>query len=231
MLAAALGWLLAGCQALQPVRIGMAVELTGRRSEVGVAARNGAELAVEAVNAAGGVDGRPLLLLVQDDQGEPNSAQQADRSLAEAGVVAIIGHITSAQTAAALEQIDELGLVLISPASSSSEFSGKDDLFFRLTSANEQVPVPLARHLFNTRLLRRAVVVYDLSNRSFTETWWTYFAQEFEALGGTCQALPYTSGETDLRELVQELKGMAPQAVVWVASAVDTAIFLQCAAQ
>jgi branched-chain amino acid transport system substrate-binding protein len=222
---------LAGCAPRAPVLIGMAVELTGRRSEVGVAARNGAELAVEVVNANGGVNGRPLKLLVEDDQGDPETARQVDQKLAQAGVTAIIGHITSGQTAAVLELVNSLGVVLISPASSSSEFTGLDDYFFRLAPSNEQLAASLARHMVSNRGLYQAAAVYDLANRSFTETWYTHFAKELQALGGECLGLPYTSGEADLRQVAQQLKELAPQAVVLIASAVDAALLLQYADQ
>lgn len=70
--------LLTGCRAKKPILIGFAGELTGKRGELGVEARDGAQLAVEEINANGGIHGRHITLLVRDDQGDPERARQVD---------------------------------------------------------------------------------------------------------------------------------------------------------
>lgn len=82
---------LPGCVGEDPVLIGFAGQLTGDHADLGVQGRNGATLAVEDVNARGGVAGRPLKLLVHDDRDTPQTAVDADTALIKAGVVAIIG--------------------------------------------------------------------------------------------------------------------------------------------
>ncbi len=91
----------AACQR-EPIKIGFSGTLTGPFSDLGIHGRNGARMAVEAINGTGGVLGRPLELVVMDDEGTPEGAVQADRKLAGLGVVAVIGHMTSALSMAAL---------------------------------------------------------------------------------------------------------------------------------
>ena len=136
---------LAGCQSTPPIKIGLAVELTGRRADLGVAARDGAVLAVENINANGGVAGRQIELLIMDDQGDPQIARQVDQQLVSQGVVAIVGHLTSEQTAAAFEQMNQAGVVLFSPTSSSGDFSNQADYFFRIMPSNDLMARSLAR--------------------------------------------------------------------------------------
>jgi branched-chain amino acid transport system substrate-binding protein len=194
---------LVGCLSRPPIKIGVAVELTGRRGELGVAARDGAQLAVEQINERGGVNGRPIELIVRDDGGDPDTARRVDADLVAQGVVAIVGHVTSAQTAAAFEQMNEAEVVLISPTSSSTQFSAQADYFFRVMPSNDLMGKALAVHMYINRGVRQIVGVYDLSNRAFTETYWESIRAEFERLGGEAgTAFGFTPGETDQRSLM-----------------------------
>lgn len=218
----------AGCTSLrQPILIGFAGELTGQRGDLGVEGRDGAQLAVDTINAAGGVQGRPLKLLVRDDQGEPETARQVDAELVDAGVVAIIGHMTSGQTAAVLEQLNRDQVVLISPTATSVEFSGRDDYFFRVAPDTDWEGQALARHIYQEGV-RRVSGVYDLSNQVYSERVWQAIQTGFEALGGEVgPSFTFTSGQTDLRSLMSRLLVTRPEAVVLIASAVDAALLAQ----
>jgi len=224
--------LLSGCAGATPVLIGLAAELTGKRSEIGVAARDGAQLAIEEINQQGGINHRPLKLIPKDDQGDPAVARQVDQELVNDGVVAIIGHITSQQTAAVLGQINQAKVVLLSPTTSSAEFNQQADYFFRVIASNDIAGQALADHIFYNRNLRRLVGVYDLGNRVFTESQWRSIQTEFKKLGGDAdQVFTFTSGQTDLRELMARVWAAQPDGVVMVASAIDTALMAQYARQ
>lgn len=221
---------LAACRADQPIKIGFAADLTGPSSALGVPMRNGAQLAVDAINAQGGIDGRPLELIVRDDMGDAAEAQSVDRQLIEMGVVGIVGHVTSAQVEAVLDLINQSEVVLISPVAASTDFSGQEDFFFRVMSSNQVLGEALARHIYQTRGIRQLTGVYDLSNRAYTETIWNAIQVEYESLGGdAAQDFTFTSGETDLRILLEEVAASQPQGVVFFASDVDTALMVQFA--
>lgn len=76
-------------------KVGLALELSGKEADLGVQTSNGLKIAVDKVNKAGRIHGRQLPLVIKDDQGDPSLAQEVDRELVDAGVAAIIGHITS----------------------------------------------------------------------------------------------------------------------------------------
>ncbi|CAG0964133.1 partial Leucine-, isoleucine-, valine-, threonine-, and alanine-binding protein, partial [Anaerolineae bacterium] len=123
---------LVSCAGNVPIRVGFVAQLTGVQAELGVQERNGVQLAVEEINAAGGIAGRPIELIVQDDLGTPEGAQAADRELIGAGVVAIVGHATSAQTISGLAVTNPARIVMLSPTATTPELSGLDDYFFRI---------------------------------------------------------------------------------------------------
>jgi len=218
-----------GCTRPGPIKVGFAGELTGKQSDPGVQSRNGALLALEALNESGGVAGRSLELLVRDDQGTPEGAQAADHELIDAGVVAIIGHITSEQSVAALPVMEEAGVVLLSPTSSTTELSGLDDHFFRVTATNIQEAHLLARHVYQQRGLSRVAVIYDDDNAAFSQNLWAGFAQAYQALGGQVsnEVRFFSSKEPDFAPLVAQLRASDPQGLFIIASALDTALIVQ----
>src|SRR5215213_6806320 len=99
LLAGSLVLLLAACHlSRDAIRIGLAGSLS---DPVGIPMKRAAELAVEQINASGGVNGRPFELVERDDYADPDSAVFVATDLYEAGVAAVIGHIFSGPTLAA----------------------------------------------------------------------------------------------------------------------------------
>ncbi len=220
---------ISGCQP-EPIKIGFSVQLTGARGELGVMSRNGAQLAVDEINAAGGVNGRPIELLIRDDQGDPEIAWQVDQELIEEGVVAIIGHITSGQTAVVFDQMNAAEVVLLSHSASSSQFSNQDDYFLRTTASTDQLGAVLAEHIFTNQDVRQVAGIIDVQNAAFSESFWDAFSSRFEELGGEVgQIFGFDSGESLDENFVSLLDD--DEDYVIVASAVDTALILQYANQ
>lgn len=112
-----------------PIPVGFAGPLSGSSSDLGVQGRNGATLAIEEINEAGGIAGRPLELIARDDWNDPDLVPLLNTELVEEGVVATIGHMTSAPSVVAAA-LGERGRVLhISPTASAPDLSSRDDLF------------------------------------------------------------------------------------------------------
>ncbi len=219
--------LFSGCASQEPILVGLAVELTGRQADVGINVRDAALMAVEEVNALGGVNGRPLELVVRDDQGLPEVARLVDAELVEMGVVAIIGHYTSTQTAAVLDQMNAARVVLLSPSASSAIFSGKDDYFLRLIPDTSFVGETLGQHIMESYDVQRVLGVYDENNRVFSEFFWLAVDAQVRSLGGATEVIVYNSPQTDLQALAGQIKAGNADAIVIVASAVDTAVLAQ----
>ena len=88
-----------------PVRIGVPLPLTGSKAVFGETKRNAYEMAVQEINATGGVDGRPLLLLFRDTAGEPDSAAAAAEELVVVDKVAILAGEYSSTCALAVAAV------------------------------------------------------------------------------------------------------------------------------
>ncbi len=114
-----------------PIKIGLAINLSGRGGEAGEYIRDGALLAIEEINSSGGVNGRLLELLIRDDQNSDEGIKNADESLINEDVVAIIGHSISANTIKAYPYVTSRNILLISPYAATTQLSSKDDFFLR----------------------------------------------------------------------------------------------------
>lgn len=216
-----------GCATQSPILVGYAGELSGSRAELGVAGRDGAQLAVDVINQQGGVQGRPLKLLVRDDEGKPDSAREVDAELVKAGVITIIGHMTSGQTAAVFKQMNEARVVLFSPTASSTDFSGQADYFFRMLPNTDLLGSALAEHIY-ARGVRSLIGIYDVGNESHTKALWLSAQKRFAALGGRIDGtLTFKSGNADLQSVMNQVAARRPEAVAFVSSAVDTALMAQ----
>lgn len=223
--------LLAACGDTSPLLVGFSGSLTGSYSDLGVQGRNGATLAMEVLNAQGGVAGRKLMLLVEDDLGTVEGAIAADARLHAKGVAAIIGHMTSGLTAAALPGAEKARRVLFSPSSSSPLFTGKKDALFRPVATSEDEASALAEHVRGHRRIARVHIVLDADNAAYTEPFAASFAAVFTQKGGTVVSRQTFSPlrSPDWSALAAGLDGGPETCVFIVASSRDTAAVVQAA--
>lgn len=223
------GWLALKWLDTTPVSIGFVGQLTGKQMELGVQERDGVLLAVEHVNASGGINGHPLKLIIRDDLGVPDQAREADRALIASGVVAIIGHPTTAQSLAGMEVTNPAKMVLISPTVSSPVVSGKDDYFFRLYPSFKDSAQAFAAHIFQKERVGKIAVILDTDNAGYAKTYSDTFLERFKSLGGEVVGLAAFSSkkQPDLTAMLTGLQAGKPGAILTVASDIDTALIAQ----
>ena len=109
---------------------------TGSLAAYGTAIVNGAALAVDEINAAGGVNGQTLKLVSADDQGDPTECMNAFNSLVSQGVGLIVGSCTSSCTSAITDAANEEEVVLTTPSSTADSITTEDDYVFRACYAD-----------------------------------------------------------------------------------------------
>jgi len=211
--------------------VGFSGPLTGPYSDIGVQGRNGAMLAVEELNASGGVGGRPLKLIAADDGSNPESAVAADGSLLDQGAVAVIGHMTSSQTMAALEFMDSRGAVLISPTTATPALTGRKDNFFRLIPDSRSWAASLAKFALEGKEASSVFIMGDLDNSAYVDTFLSAFEEAYAAGGGMVKGRRIFSSKArpDWAALAREVRDSGAEAVVLAASARDVASFARAA--
>ena len=100
-----------------PLRIGVNFELTGAISSYGQHALVSARIAVEEINKAGGVDGAPIELTIEDNKSSPEQAVIATRNLADKGVIAMLGPVTTTVVRTGFPATNRAEMPAISPGS------------------------------------------------------------------------------------------------------------------
>lgn len=219
---------LAGCGRDEPIRIALIGGLAGNTTDTGVAARNALILAIEERNAAGGLHGRPLEIVVADDGQDADKARKAMASLLAAGPEVVVGPFTSSVADAILPQANAAGIVLFSPVVTATKFVGLDDMLIRLNRTTRDNARDYGQMLL-ARGQRRMTVAYDLINRSFSESWLAEFRRSFPGLGGEIVdtfAID-SSAQPALTEVARDMLAKSPDGLLLITSAVGAARLAQ----
>ena len=224
-----LTFLLTACGESSPIIIGFSGQLTGKMSDLGVYGRNGAMLAVERINAMGGINGHPLKLISENDQNTPEGALAADKALVAAGAVAIIGHMTSSQSMAVLPYINAQGIVMVSPTTSTPKLTGKADSFFRTMVENPIQSRELADYARSALDIDTVLTVAESDNSIYSYTFRDGFIQAFESLGGQIiDNMTYSSSQSaNWDPIVDTLITTKPDAILLTCPAQDAVTFVQ----
>ncbi len=145
-----------------PVKIGVAGPITGGQAKNGQDLKEGTLLAVEEWNARGGVLGRPVEMVVRDDEADPKNAPAVARELVDAGVFAVIGHFNSGSTIPASEIYHQSGVVTITPASTNTFVTDrKYPDVFRVCGRDDQQGRTAADFIAGVLKARKVAVLDD----------------------------------------------------------------------
>ncbi|WP_430784650.1 branched-chain amino acid ABC transporter substrate-binding protein [Actinoplanes sp. G11-F43] len=151
----------AGPSPAAAIRLGALLPLTGRSSHSGEAMRNGAQLAVNEINAAGGVLGRPLELVTEDDACDPGTAVTAAQRIVRQDIAASVGGYCSSAVVPTLRIFRDAGIPMVIPQANSTDLiePGYDSVFLicGTVTAEAVFAVDRIKRLGGTRL----AVVHD----------------------------------------------------------------------
>jgi len=129
----------------QPVKVGVIGPFSGPSSDFGTPMLQGIQLAVEQFNAVGGYLGRPVELVVKDDQGSPDTGRQRSQELAKEGVVAALGFCNTGVAMKSLDVFQQAKLPLIVPCATGTPvtrtYPAAQSFIFR-TSAPDNIQAP-----------------------------------------------------------------------------------------
>lgn len=208
------------CSQPEPIRVGFMGGLTGSTADLGTAARNAVMLALDQANKDGGIQGRSLELISWDDQQNPDRARQGIDQLAVQQVVAVVGPMTSAMAMAIQPAITAKNMLVISPTVSTEDLTGKDDNFLRVISSTSTYAVRTAVYQAQKLKHRRLAAIYDLNNKSYSQSWLRDFTKAFELHGGAVvKTVSFdASKQPDFQPLVKELLAVHPDGLVIIAS-------------
>lgn len=219
---------LASCGWPGALRIGFLGGLATQGFSVSEDGRNGAEFAVEEVNAAGGVRGRMLELLVRETADSREASDSTLRELHGAGAVAVVGPFTSTQTLVVLPAANSAGILLLSPTANAPALIAQDDQLVRLNGSLLDSALAYAKMLAE-RGLRRVAVAFDASNRAYALPWTSGLRDSLAVLGGeVIVQVDFASGtRQSFAAVAERLLAPAPQVVLFICRGSDAALLAQ----
>lgn len=218
----ALAVLVTGCaqKKQEAIKIGYLAHITGDAAVWGQAEVNGAKMAVEEINQAGGVLGRPLELVVYDGRGNAaDSVNAVRRMLDQDKVVAILGSNFSGvniATAPVVEaaKVPQIGTFSTNPRVTVDENGKVRPFSFRLCFTDPYQGKVTADYAFRKLGKRRAAILYDITS-DYSVGYTQYFEEWFQHLGGEVVAKQaFRGGDLDFRPQLSAIKQQNPDILI-----------------
>lgn len=220
--------LLFSCSKKEDYIVGYTGSLSRDITDISLGGRDGSILAIEEINAAGGVNGRKFTLVVRDDRDIPEVAPVVDSELVAEGAFVIVGHLNSTMTQAGLNYLNNTNTLLVSPNSNSPLFVNKDDQLICMLPSGEEMVKTMLKVLEEDYNLPSLAVIYNGRNKTYTIPVAEKIKEHYESRGGELKGMfPYSSSSKhfnyqDVTEKVHETK---PRAIALVTNAMDAAFF------
>ena len=202
-----------GCKRKAPpdLQVGVFLPLSGSDATFGTDARDGIQLAVDAINAAGGVQGKKVHAIFEDDGSSQAKASAAVRKLIEQDhVVGLLGETASFRTIAGAEVANRLKVPLIAPTSTAAEVT-RGDYVFRTCFTDAQQGAVAAQFAREFAGKKKAAILF-MEDDQYSTGLAQSFKESFTRLGGTVVAEKgYRKSEQSFAPYLAELNVAAPE--------------------
>ena len=220
IIAVSLAGLVGGCNqstdpaGSNPIKVGQFASLTGKEATFGSSSDEGTILAIEEINAAGGLLGRKVKLLTEDTQSKPGEpATVVNKLIARDGVVAILGEVASSRSLEAAPICQQSKIPMVSPSSTNPKVTEVGDYIFRVCFIDPFQGTVMANFASKT-LGAKKVAVFTDAKSDYSKGLAKFFKEKFTANGGTVVAeLDYNGGDKDFKAQLTAIKGANPDAV------------------
>ncbi|HBF12617.1 MAG TPA: ethanolamine utilization protein EutJ [Deltaproteobacteria bacterium] len=206
---------LLSCQNNQNVfLVGEFGSLTGDTATFGRSTHDGVMMALEEVNAQGGLLGKQVKVITEDDMSKPEEAKTAVLKLIKRNKVkAIIGEVASSRSLAAAPEAQKAKVPMISPASTNPGVTQVGDYIFRACFIDSFQGEAMAKFAFNKLAIRKVAIFKDIKN-DYSVGLAQFFEKTFRSLGGeVVSAESYSEGDIEFRAQLTNMKTKNPEAL------------------
>ncbi|MBI5682509.1 MAG: branched-chain amino acid ABC transporter substrate-binding protein [Deltaproteobacteria bacterium] len=194
------------------IKIGVAGPLTGDQAKMGMDLKNGVELAVSEWNERGGLLGKKIELLAEDDQHDPKSAVTVANKLTNSEVVGVIGHWNSSASIPASEVYRDRGNIpMLTPASTNPQLTERGfENVFRVCGRDDQQGSIAAEFVSRKLKIKKVAIIHDKT------TYGQGLADEFKKALGGVEVVYYgviIQGDKDFRAVLTSIKDTMPELI------------------
>jgi len=197
----------------QDIKVGEFASMTGGNASFGQSSHNGTALAIDEVNAAGGVLGKKIDLLTEDDRsvaGEPSTI--VHKLISEDKVIAVLGEVASSKSLEAAPICQENQVPMISPASTNAKVTEVGDYIFRVCFIDPFQGKVMAKFALSKGWTKVALLTDVKQDYSVGLS--KAFQDSFTAAGGTIvKSTDYSTGDKDFRAQLTSIKVTHPDAI------------------
>lgn len=196
------------------VKIGGIFPLSGQVAVYGVECKNGVDLAIEEINATGGINGKPIVLVSEDDEGNPDKTVNAFKKLStKDGVKIVIGSLTSGCTQAITTLSQASKVVQIAPAATAPAITDAGDFIFRACFIDPFQGTVGGKFAAETLGKKRAAILYDIGN-DYSVGLADNFKIAFTKAGGSIVSEEsYATNDKDFNAQLTKIKNANPDVV------------------
>jgi len=204
----------AGGTAGDVIKVGEYASLTGSEATFGQSSHKGTALAVDNLNATGGVLGKKIQLLTEDDQSQAGQPATVVRKLISSdGVVAVLGEVASSKSLEAAPICQQSHIPMISPASTNPKVTEAGDYIFRVCFIDPFQGTVMANFARKTLKLQNAAVLTDVKS-DYSLGLAKFFKAGFTADGGKIVAEQnYGAGDKDFNAQLTAIKATHPDGI------------------
>lgn len=192
--------------------IGAMGPVTGENASYGTSVKQGAQIAIDEINEAGGINGSKFELNFLDDQADAQAAQSAYNKLMDEGANAILGAVTSGATLGITELTAEDGILQVTPSGSAQECTANDNAF-RICFTDPLQGTQMADLMADTLKYKKVAVIYDVAS-DYSKGMHDAFVEEAKAKGIEIVAdESFTSGDKDFNTQLTTIKASGAEAI------------------
>ena len=194
--------------------IGYYGDLSGRTSNFGQSTKAGVEMAADEINKAGGINGRQIKILSEDDEGRPEKAATVVTKLINQDrVVALLGEVASGNTLAAAPKAQAAQVPMISPSSTNPAVTQVGDYISRVCFIDPFQGSVMAKFAANTLKAKKAAIMLDF-NSPYSRGLQEFFEASFKKLGGEIvDKQSYTQGDRDYKGQLTAIRSKNPDVI------------------
>ena len=196
------------------IPVGEFASLTGGTATFGQSVHNGDVLAIEEINAGGGVLGKQLDLMTEDDQSKTEDAVASVQKLVNSDrVVAVLGEVASSRSMAGAPICQAAHVPMITPASTNEDVTKKGDYIFRICFIDPFQGQTMARFAYNSLGKKRAAILTDVK-QDYSVGLDDAFKNTYSFLSGiVVSEQSYSTGDKDFRAALTSIKGANPEVI------------------
>ncbi|MGM0443415.1 MAG: ABC transporter substrate-binding protein [Fibrobacterota bacterium] len=222
-------------RANQPLGIAVMGSFSRTVFDVSVDGRDGALLAMEEINEAGGIAGRSITPILLDDQENKTIARQKGRRIRTSEIPLVIGPFSSAMTLAAGQELSESGTLIISPTTNSPKLEDRRDNIITIIPPASALVRSMDNYISSCDTITRVAILYNSGNRAYAEPLSQNAEKIFEQSGITVTGLyPFESPnkEMDSDLYIRETEAALaenPQALILFVNYMDALLIIKSA--